>query len=638
MAGDDANQFGEKSAKSSNEVKKGDLARIWGKIPSLDVIEHKSLVVLKVIVILFFIIYIFKIGFWIFDKEDGIVIQPFEIVGISDEKLNGKPLADLLRADLQHIKNINDLKQQEPPFYPRREVSSDPIITEAQARSMLSPEPYVEFSSLPLAFGSEYLDFRLSQVGNIGVGQSSLSVGQILLSLRELSGNDFNTITCSLQRYGNTISIVAILEYRQSPEKEIVTWVVEQEYSGNDTYVDGQITALIDDLAYQIAHRLGKRLVQSDADYPQTWKAFRYLISAKEAYFSYVATSNVHDLDKARELAQLACKCEPGYMKPFDVLSNIGFSYISTEESIELDKANQIFQNISYHKPFESAYGLGLVYSLVYRYQDSINKFEEAIVLNPSDYAAWGNKGASLANLNRYDEAVDAYDRAIELNQKKAWIWSNKASALYSLARYNESLQASKNAIELDPKSSLAWTNKAGALYNLGRYNESIQACEMAIDLEPELSSAWNIKGAALMSIERYNESLRAFEKAIVLSPLYSPAWSNKGATLFRMGKYNESLQALERTINLDLNSASAWYNKGIALLNLGRYNESLQASEEAIELDPKSSSAWRNKGAALFNLGRYNESLTASEKALDFDPNSSLALAIKKAALSQLA
>ena len=242
---------------------------------------------------------------------------------------------------------------------------------------------------------------------------------------------------------------MAILEYRQSPEKEIVAWIVKKELSGNDSSIDGQIPDSINDLAYQIAHTLGMQLDQSDADYPQTWRAFKYLILGKEAYFNYIATSNISELDNARDLAQLACGYEPGYLKPFDLLSNIGFSYISTSKSENLDKANNIFQDISYHKPFESSFGLGLVQSRMHRYQESLDKFEEAIQLNSSDASAWGNKGTSLYYLGRYDEAIDAYDRAIERNSKKSWIWSNKAAVLINLGRNNESLQASETAIDL---------------------------------------------------------------------------------------------------------------------------------------------------------------------------------------------
>ena len=132
--------------------------------------------------------------------------------------LSGKSLADLLSKDLQDIKEINRLKQEKPPVSLWKEGAGFPTVIEAQARSIINPKPYVEISSLSLTTGSEVLDYHISQVGTIGMEQTTLSVGQLLLSMKELTGNRLNTITCSLQRYGKIISIVAILDERGSKE------------------------------------------------------------------------------------------------------------------------------------------------------------------------------------------------------------------------------------------------------------------------------------------------------------------------------------------------------------------------------------------------------------------------------------
>ena len=58
---------------------------------------------------------------------------------------------------------------------------------------------------------------------------------------------------------------------------------------------------MVNDLAFQIAHKLGKRSTQSKEDYSSTWQAFKYVIQGKEAYFSYITTNNVNDLDKAKK-------------------------------------------------------------------------------------------------------------------------------------------------------------------------------------------------------------------------------------------------------------------------------------------------------------------------------------------------
>ena len=109
--------------------------------------------------------------------------------------------------------------------------------------------------------------------------------------------------------------MVAILEDKRY--KEPIICEVKQTLIEKNSSMDDQIPLMVNDLAFQIAHRLGEQSVQSKEDYPSTWQAFKYMIQGKEAYFSYIATNNVSDLDNARKLALAASHYEPGYIKPF---------------------------------------------------------------------------------------------------------------------------------------------------------------------------------------------------------------------------------------------------------------------------------------------------------------------------------
>jgi tetratricopeptide (TPR) repeat protein len=69
----------------------------------------------------------------------------------------------------------------------------------------------------------------------------------------------------------------------------------------------------------------------------------------------------------------------------------------------------------------------------------AIKCYDEAIRLDPKDYAAWHNKGNALMYLGKYDEAIEAWDeviKVIRLNPNDTWTaydawtyayaWSNK--------------------------------------------------------------------------------------------------------------------------------------------------------------------------------------------------------------------
>jgi serine/threonine protein kinase len=67
--------------------------------------------------------------------------------------------------------------------------------------------------------------------------------------------------------------------------------------------------------------------------------------------------------------------------------------------------------------------------------------------------------GYSLHNLNRYEESINAYNRALVIDPNISAAWHNKGYALYHLKYYEEAIQAYDRAIEIDPNDSAAWTS-----------------------------------------------------------------------------------------------------------------------------------------------------------------------------------
>ena len=102
---------------------------------------------------------------------------------------------------------------------------------------------------------------------------------------------------------------------------------------------------------------------------------------------------------KRRKLALLASHYEPSYMKPSELLSNLGFAYLLRGKYTDCEEAFYIFNNIKNNKPFDRAFGLGLVYSQRNKYNDALIAFSEATKLNSSDEAAWNSKGNALYSL-----------------------------------------------------------------------------------------------------------------------------------------------------------------------------------------------------------------------------------------------
>ncbi len=270
------------------------------------------------------------------------------------------------------------------------------------------------------------------------------------------------------------------------------------------------------------------------------------------------------------------------------------------------------------------------------RYTD-VATFIKALHTPPKTKEQWLDEGHTHYDAKRYDEALDAYERAILLDPSFARAYNGKGNALYYFKRYEEALAAFERAILLDPDCAPAYNGKGNALYYFKRYEEALAAYERAILLDPDCAPAYNGKGNALYYFKRYEEALAAYERAILLDPTDALAYNGKGNALYYFKRYEEALAAYERAILLDPTDALAYNGKGNALYYFKRYEEALAAYERAILLDPDYAPAYNGKGNALFSLRLYQEALAAYNSAIQLDPNYARAYNSKGNTLTRL-
>jgi len=475
--------------------------QIRQKIPPISIIEQKSLSLLKIIIIIITIYFIVKMTFWISEKDDCIVVQPFEMAG-TGENLDGKALASFLSFDLQKIKDI---------------YGQQPDILKSESGNEILPRPFGDFSLPAPSVKDLQLDYSISQIGTVGAEGTSISIGNLLISMKGLFSNP-NTVSCCLQRCNSTITLVAILKDSHSTK----AFEVDETQDKTKLFDNGQILPLISDLAYQISLELSKRNQPKETDpYPQSWMTFKNLTLGRDAFNSYKITNDIKYLDYGRNAAFLANKTEPSYKRTSELLSDIGFAYLCSNNYTEAEK---IFLNIARSRPFESALALGIVYYNQNDSEKALNSFDEAIQLNSQDalaWYAWIDKAVVLIKENKLDEAIQASDKAIQINRQNALAWDTKGAALLLKRNYYESIQASDKAIKINPQDALAWGNKGLADLCLGRNDTSLEESDMAIKINPQYAKAWFIKCIALYYLGEYKEALQALNKTIDLDQAY---------------------------------------------------------------------------------------------------------------------
>ncbi|MEW6731508.1 MAG: tetratricopeptide repeat protein [Acidobacteriota bacterium] len=304
----------------------------------------------------------------------------------------------------------------------------------------------------------------------------------------------------------------------------------------------------------------------------------------------------------------------------------------------------------------------GLIAFCEKRYEQALQKAEQAAAQNPLHYEArklagdsylmMGNdkqsKGAYDDALADYERAGAAYEVGTALARSYPAIYEQDCNRRLQLmviatargespaAVFDKALYACDQALQADSKNGLAYSKKAYAYWRFGEYQFSKgidphvslkRAAEMAhyaIQYNPSDVEAYHYAGTSYLTLGKYErtigidpnptfaQAIAAFQQALRINPNYVNAYNNLANLYNEKGRYDqlagldprpmlvEAKRYYEKALQLNPNLAIAHTNLGNADLEKGRY-------EESVGLDPRPALA---------------EAITAFNKSLQFNPN----------------
>ena len=161
---------------------------------------------------------------------------------------------------------------------------------------------------------------------------------------------------------------------------------------------------------------------------------------------------------------------------------------------------------------------LGMVYMKLGRLNEAQKALDQSNDLGHGQLAeTWYAKGAVLVSTERYQDAIDCFNRAIVIDPSHLNAWYNKGIAWNKLSDNVEALECLNEAVRIMPTHARSW-EAMGLIYAKDNvYDKSVLCFEKVVALESGNKRGWYYKGAALYRIERIAEAIEALEKAAAL-------------------------------------------------------------------------------------------------------------------------
>jgi tetratricopeptide (TPR) repeat protein len=183
------------------------------------------------------------------------------------------------------------------------------------------------------------------------------------------------------------------------------------------------------------------------------------------------------------------------------------------------------------------------------KFEESLNKFDCLLKLDPNNYIALLNRTQLLVVTGKLDESIGSANEILRKNPDDYLILSTKAHVLLKLGKTDESLKIIERIITESSDDYLLYVaiaNKGEIFSQNGQYSEAITYYKDALDkssctkkksylerrgvmifkkiylkdeIKKQIAEIWLSKGKAHKKLKQHDEALKSYEEALKLDP-----------------------------------------------------------------------------------------------------------------------
>lgn len=291
-------------------------------------------------------------------------------------------------------------------------------------------------------------------------------------------------------------------------------------------------------------------------------------------------------------------------------------------------------------------------------YREAIEKYAEAIALNPKNTNAHYWKGRAhahaddtelaLLELNKaldlgYNKPLDVYllrwrlhyaskdfpaaqkdiDSALAIDPQNFELLVAQGDMSFANKRYPDALNAYQRALVREPNNPDLYLNIAKIHYFTGNVGGQGEAAERAINLRTRsLGEAYLLLGDSMKRQRKFEEATAAFQSALSASPTNLDIYESLAETYRAQNKYDDAIAVLRRALpvfgqNGRIFTNLAWY---YSLAN--RHEDAAEAAKAGIKLSPDQYLAYTNLCRAYNDLKRPEMAVRECNNALKLKPD----------------
>ncbi len=166
---------------------------------------------------------------------------------------------------------------------------------------------------------------------------------------------------------------------------------------------------------------------------------------------------------------------------------------------------------------------------------------------DPAKATQLAQEGWNLFNHQQYGQAVDKFQEAVKLDPKNAVAWNGLGWAQFNSGQFGNAKTSFEKLLALDPKLAAGLNGLGWAQFNTGEIDKAEATFKSLLKVEPTIPGGLNGLGQLYLRQRKYAEAEKYLLKAAPDAPA---AWYGLARLYLLQGKYADAAKWAKKVVN----------------------------------------------------------------------------------------
>lgn len=283
--------------------------------------------------------------------------------------------------------------------------------------------------------------------------------------------------------------------------------------------------------------------------------------------------------DEAEAYIAKACSIKPKDKKLY--LYQVLFDWQKQGAPLPLEEHTKF-----YGKQYENHLQVAFTLMVMGYYTEAEAYLENLVNDNSETYKAYVYLGICRDKLGKYVDSLEAFQKALIMKPSDTMIVYYLAKCYMNNEIYDQAVKKIRDAIQFDQNNYLYWYALAEAYYYRGNYDDSMRMCRKAVKIRPHFVEPWYLAGDLYRKLNMYDNSLEVLNKAMILEPFSQRIYLSLAITYLEKKEYGEAIENFKHVndplFELD---PEYWFTRARIASWQGELEQALEYLGNAVEL-----------------------------------------------------